>query len=223
MTGPLEDLRIVDCSRSHAGLRAGGLLADYGADVVWVEPPGGAELRRTDPVASAVFNRGKRSIELDPEPPTDRDILERLLGRADVLLGTNPPTEDDTISPDYSHFRSQFPSLVHCVITGFGLDGRIEMWLITRLWCMPSLARWENRPAIAMDQYTKGCPSQRLGRLISQSSGSSQRSTVVIKTDTVVWSTLRCSMARSLILRCYGVTTTARRGLACQLRGGIDW
>src|ERR1035437_3412312 len=65
MPGPLHGLRVLDCSTGPAGLRAAGLLADYGADVIWVERPGGHRLRRDDPVAAAVFNRGKRSIELD--------------------------------------------------------------------------------------------------------------------------------------------------------------
>ena len=65
MVGPIEGLRVVDCSRGTAGPRATGMLADYGADVVWVEPPGGDPLRRCAPEAASVFNRGKRSVVLD--------------------------------------------------------------------------------------------------------------------------------------------------------------
>ena len=45
MSGPLEGLRVVDCSRGIAGTRATGILADYGADVVWIEPPSGDPYR----------------------------------------------------------------------------------------------------------------------------------------------------------------------------------
>ena len=53
-SGPLTGLRVVDCSRGHAGPRATGMLADYGADVIWVEPPGGDRCRADAP-ACAVF------------------------------------------------------------------------------------------------------------------------------------------------------------------------
>ncbi len=65
MVGPIEGLRVVDCSRGTAGPRATGMLADYGADVVWVEPPGGDPLRRYAPEAVAVLDRGKRSVVVD--------------------------------------------------------------------------------------------------------------------------------------------------------------
>src|SRR5205085_10806921 len=61
MSGPLDGLRVIDCSRGTAGPRASGLLADYGADVIWVEPPGGDPWRDELAVPYAVFTRGKRS------------------------------------------------------------------------------------------------------------------------------------------------------------------
>jgi crotonobetainyl-CoA:carnitine CoA-transferase CaiB-like acyl-CoA transferase len=51
MTRPLDGLRVLDCSLGTAGPRASGMLADLGADVVWVEPPGGDPLRLRDPTA----------------------------------------------------------------------------------------------------------------------------------------------------------------------------
>jgi crotonobetainyl-CoA:carnitine CoA-transferase CaiB-like acyl-CoA transferase len=65
MTRPLDGLRVLDCSLGTAGPRASGMLADLGADVVWVEPPGGDPLRLRDPAAASVFGRGKRSITVD--------------------------------------------------------------------------------------------------------------------------------------------------------------
>ena len=65
MSGPLEGLRVIDCTSGMAGPKAAGILADYGADVIWVEPPGGDPFRRELSVAYSVFNRSKRSITLD--------------------------------------------------------------------------------------------------------------------------------------------------------------
>ena len=64
-SGPLTGLRVIDCSWGTAGPRATGMLADYGADVIRVEPPGGDPYRDELAVAYSVFNRGKRSIVLD--------------------------------------------------------------------------------------------------------------------------------------------------------------
>ena len=86
MPGPLEGLTIVDCSGGTAGPRATGILADYGADVIWVEPPNGDPGRRERPAANSVFNRGKRSVALDVADNRDRECLLRLLGGADVFV-----------------------------------------------------------------------------------------------------------------------------------------
>ena len=58
MTGPLDGLRVVDCSLGFAGPRATGLLADYGADVIWVEPPGGDLFRVRAPGRPACSTGG---------------------------------------------------------------------------------------------------------------------------------------------------------------------
>ena len=86
MTGPIAGLRVVDCSHGTAGPRLTGMLADYGADVVWVERPGGDPLRRQMPAAAAVFNRGKRSVTLDLENAPHSEQLLRLVARADVFV-----------------------------------------------------------------------------------------------------------------------------------------
>ena len=103
--GALQGLRVVDCSVTMAGLRASALMAAYGADVVWIEPPGGSPLRRRSPESASVFNRSKRSVILDlsgPDPSA-RTRLLALLAEADVFveswdpggaaaLGWAPPT-----------------------------------------------------------------------------------------------------------------------------------
>ncbi len=69
LTQPLRGYRVVDCTRGTAGPRASGLLADYGAEVIWVEPPGGDPYREKLKVQYSVFNRNKRSVVLDLKTP----------------------------------------------------------------------------------------------------------------------------------------------------------
>jgi len=75
MPGPLDGLCIVDCSSGAAGPQASGLLCDYGAEVIWVEPAGGDPSRALRPAAASVFNRGKLSVTLDPSKPDDKDMI----------------------------------------------------------------------------------------------------------------------------------------------------
>jgi len=118
---PLKGLRVLDLSTGLAGPRASGVLCDYGADVVWVEPPGGAPRRAELAVEYAVFNRGKRSIELDVHEQTAD--LDRLLAQADVLIETWSPGDAAAVGLNYECVHARYPSIVHCSITGFGSDG----------------------------------------------------------------------------------------------------
>jgi crotonobetainyl-CoA:carnitine CoA-transferase CaiB-like acyl-CoA transferase len=120
MTGPIEGLRVVDCSRGIAGPRATGILADYGADVVWVEPPGGDPCRDVVPASAAVFNRGKRSIELDLTDPGARSQLLELVDRAEVFFECWRPGVAEQLGLDYASLHERNPSLVYVSISGFG-------------------------------------------------------------------------------------------------------
>jgi crotonobetainyl-CoA:carnitine CoA-transferase CaiB-like acyl-CoA transferase len=123
VNGPLDGLRIVDCSVLEAGCRATGLLAAYGADVVWVEPRGGSPLRTRSPVASAVFNRNKRSIVVDVRDPRSRDDLDALAANADVFVETWRPGVAETLGLDFDRLHTLNDRLVCCSISGFGRDG----------------------------------------------------------------------------------------------------
>jgi len=118
--GPLDGLRVLDCSLGFAGPRATGLLADYGADVVWVEPPGGDPFRRRSPAAASVFNRGKRSVILDAARPDDRRRLVGLARDADVFVHGWPAELAREWGLDAAALRPDAPSLVHCSIASFG-------------------------------------------------------------------------------------------------------
>jgi crotonobetainyl-CoA:carnitine CoA-transferase CaiB-like acyl-CoA transferase len=121
--GPLDGLRVIDCSVLEAGSRATGLLAAFGADVVWVEPPGGSPLRARSPVASSVFNRNKRSLVLDLRQPTPREDLRTLAAAADVFVETWRPGQAETMGLGFDQLHAVSCGLVYCSITGFGPDG----------------------------------------------------------------------------------------------------
>ena len=125
-SGPLAGLRVIDCSWGTAGPRATGMLADYGADVIWVEPPGGDPYRAELAVAYSVFNRGKRSIVLDLRTDTDRDVLLQLIGSADVFVQSWRPGVAERLGLGYDTIRRLSPSVVYCSISGFGADGPLR-------------------------------------------------------------------------------------------------
>lgn len=123
MTGPLTGLRVVDCSTGTAGPRATGLLADYGAEVIWVEPPGGDRFRGDLAIPYAVFNRGKRSVVLDLKDASDRERMLQLLATADVFVESWRPGVASRLGIGWEALHGRFPALVHTSITGFGTDG----------------------------------------------------------------------------------------------------
>lgn len=132
--GALSGIRVVDLSRQAPGPYCSMLLADFGADVVLVEPPGGStrgertntywELE-TDPEVSAfaALRRNKRSIVLDLKDPTDHATMLELVEWADVLIeGFRPGVASRLgIGPDEATALNE--RLVYCSITGFGQQG----------------------------------------------------------------------------------------------------
>ena len=98
-TGALDGIRVVDLSTGIAGPVAGMFLADHGADVVKVEPPGGDPARALP--GFAVWNRGKRSIAADPGTPDGAARIHALLAGADVcIVGTTPEQVPAALVPD---------------------------------------------------------------------------------------------------------------------------
>lgn len=101
---PLAGVRVVELGGGIGGGAASKSFADFGADVVSVEPPGGGELRRQPPFAAdrphpdrgafhLAFGMGKRSLVLDLETPSAREVLARLFRTAELVLGEVPPAE----------------------------------------------------------------------------------------------------------------------------------
>jgi crotonobetainyl-CoA:carnitine CoA-transferase CaiB-like acyl-CoA transferase len=118
MTRPFEGLAVVELSGNQVGATVGQFLADYGADVVMVEPPGGSPLRQE--AAFPFWARGKRSVALDVKNDADRDALVDLARGADVLVETFRPGVADKLGLGYEALCVDNPGLVYVSVTGFG-------------------------------------------------------------------------------------------------------
>jgi crotonobetainyl-CoA:carnitine CoA-transferase CaiB-like acyl-CoA transferase len=123
MPGALAGVRVIDCSSGSAGPRATGMLADYGADVIWVEPPGGDPFRVEMEGPYSAFNRSKRSITIDVRDPTGLDALHKLIGQADVFVESWQPGVAEELGLGYESLHDRLPNLVYCSISGFGQEG----------------------------------------------------------------------------------------------------
>ncbi|MGA4506796.1 CaiB/BaiF CoA transferase family protein [Propionibacteriaceae bacterium G1746] len=133
MTSPLQDILVIDLSRALAGPHAGMMLADQGARVIKVESPEGDETRKWGPPfvgpegdISTYYmscNRNKESITLDLKSDDGRDVLTRLVKRADVVIENFRPGVMDRLGFGIDHLHELNPRLVVLSISGFGHDG----------------------------------------------------------------------------------------------------
>lgn len=142
---PLSDLTVLDLGPEVAAPFAGKLFADYGADVVRVEPPGtGDAARGTGPFPggrphrerSALFlwlNGNKRGITLDPATATGRRLLLELVTHVDVLLEGFAPDHLDALGLGWRDLSRANPRLVMVSVTPFGQDGPWSRWQATAL------------------------------------------------------------------------------------------
>jgi crotonobetainyl-CoA:carnitine CoA-transferase CaiB-like acyl-CoA transferase len=131
--GPLHGYRVVELGVWVAGPAAAGLAADWGADVIKVEPPAGDPQRRVfgalgiaDQQGVPPFeidNRGKRSVVLDLQTEEGRAHMERLLATADVFVTNVRPDALERLGLGHDAVLARFPKLVYASLTGYGLDG----------------------------------------------------------------------------------------------------
>jgi crotonobetainyl-CoA:carnitine CoA-transferase CaiB-like acyl-CoA transferase len=117
----LGGLRVLDLGRGLPTTLVSLVLADYGADVIRVEPPGGDPLRAHP--AFPMWGRGKQSIVLDLHDAADRRDARALAGRVDVVLESFRPGVADALGLGYEALAAEHPRLVHASITGFGRRG----------------------------------------------------------------------------------------------------
>ena len=122
----LTGIRVVVTGSAAALDMASLLLSDNGAEVIRVEPPGG-DPRRALP-AWRLWNRGARSIVLDPSAAANRDAATALIDTADVLLEAQGGASGLGWSFAYQALAERNPGLVHCTVTAFGRSGELS-WL----------------------------------------------------------------------------------------------
>jgi CoA:oxalate CoA-transferase len=129
MAKPLAGIRVIELANLIAGPLCATLLADMGADVVKVEPPGGDMARALPPIenaASASFaalNRNKRSLVLDLKRPEARDLLLKLAAASDALVEAYRPGALDKLGLSAREVRAVNPRLVYTSVSGFGKTG----------------------------------------------------------------------------------------------------
>ncbi len=130
--GPLAGVRILDLSAYHAGPYGCTLLADFGAEVIKIEPPGGENARRypstlaTEARGFLGSNRSKKGIVLDLKVAEGRDVLRRLAASADVLVHNFRPDVPPRLGLDYASLSEINPRLILCSVTGYGISGPMK-------------------------------------------------------------------------------------------------
>ena len=121
MTGVLDGVVVLDLTMGIAGPVTGMLLADHGAQVTKIEPPGGDPTRAHS--GAQVWHRGKRSAVLDPHDPADCERVAALASHADVLVENFAPGIAAQLGIDHDTLLARNPRLVYCSITAYGDDG----------------------------------------------------------------------------------------------------
>jgi crotonobetainyl-CoA:carnitine CoA-transferase CaiB-like acyl-CoA transferase len=136
---PMEGVKIIDLTCYTTGPFGTRILADYGADVIKIEPPTGDPARRIGPFyhdepdleKSGLFlflNTSKRSVTLDVTTEAGKDILRRLVREADVLMENYPPGYLPSLGLGYGDLSRVNPKLVYTSITNFGQNGPYKDW-----------------------------------------------------------------------------------------------
>lgn len=138
-SGPLADITIIDCTMALAGPFGAAILADLGANVIKVEPPGGDVARSVPPLPEdyanansdqsagcdfggyfASVNRNKRSVVIDLKTPAGRETLLALCDKADAIIENMRTGVMDRLGLGYEVLRARNPALVYGCIRGFG-------------------------------------------------------------------------------------------------------
>lgn len=128
---PLEGLKVLDLSHALAGPFCSTMLADYGAQVIKIEPPGSGDIARawgtklpggeTDYFVG--LHRNKKGIVLDLKNPEGKETFLHMVERCDVVLENFRAGTLERLGLDYETARKRNPGIVYCSISGFGQDG----------------------------------------------------------------------------------------------------
>ena len=129
LQGALEGIRVVDVTQVMAGPFCTMMLADFGADVIKIEPPAGDMTRRMpggvagDTPAYNAVNRGKRSVVLDLKTRAGRDVVAMLAESADIFAENSRPGVMEAFGLDYPALSARNPRLIYASISGYGQTG----------------------------------------------------------------------------------------------------
>ncbi len=130
MGGVLDGIRVLDFGRYIAGPWCGALLGDFGADVIRIDKLGGSEdrgiLPMTEDDTGAMYlqmNRNKRGMTLNPTKPEGREIQDKLVATADVVVANMPERARIGLGLDYSTLKSIKPDIILTTATAFGSTG----------------------------------------------------------------------------------------------------
>ncbi len=130
-SAPLDGVRVLDLTRFMAGPFGTAMLADYGADVIKIEPPGEGDGARAwgppfaggESIYFLSVNRNKRSVTLNLRHPDGVALLLKLADRADVLVENFTPGTMSRLGVGEDVLRTRNPRLIYCAISGFGQTG----------------------------------------------------------------------------------------------------
>ena len=128
-SGPLQDLKVIEICSTIAGPACARLLADFGADVIKIEPPEGDPVRQMGQhlgdvsLYAASILRNKRSIALDLKTAEGRELAAELIARADIVVENNRPGVMERLGLGYEAMSARNPGLVMVRISGYGQDG----------------------------------------------------------------------------------------------------
>jgi len=131
--GPLAGVRVLDFTRVLAGPAASLALADLGAEVFKIEPPGtGDETRSFPPIRDGeshyylAINRGKKSLVVDLKSPEGVALIKDLAARCDVVVENYRPGVMDRLGLGYEALSAVNPRLIYCAISGYGQTGPLK-------------------------------------------------------------------------------------------------
>jgi crotonobetainyl-CoA:carnitine CoA-transferase CaiB-like acyl-CoA transferase len=131
MARPLDDITVIDLTHALAGPFCSTMLADYGANVIKLEPPGAGDLARVwgAPVPGPDFSyfvtihRNKRSIVVDLKKPEGKALFFKLIEKADVVLENFRVGALNRLGLGYEEAKKRNPGIIYCSVSGFGQDG----------------------------------------------------------------------------------------------------
>jgi formyl-CoA transferase/CoA:oxalate CoA-transferase len=128
---PLQDVKILDLTHALAGPFCSTMLADFGADVIKLEPPGAGDIARGWGVPLAggetsyftILHRNKRGIVVDLKQAQGKEVFMRLVERCDVVIENYRVGALKKLGLDYEAAKKRNPGIIYCSISGFGQDG----------------------------------------------------------------------------------------------------